>query len=142
MPITWVTWCEEPIHWERPWCWEALKVGGEGDNRRLDGWMASPTQRTWVWASSGDGEVCGCLAHCPMGSERVRHNWVTDKNNHNINLAYIMNSYNRIVERPMASSSNGRRNWTGIFTEDRRMALNAHTALDPVSYRGWRSQGG
>ena len=34
-------------------CWERLKAGGEGDNRKQDGWMASPTQWTWVWASSG-----------------------------------------------------------------------------------------
>ena len=27
--------------------------GGEGSNRVWDGWMAPPTQRTWVWASSG-----------------------------------------------------------------------------------------
>ena len=37
---------------KRPWCWERLKAG-EGDNRGWDGWMASPTQWTWVWASSG-----------------------------------------------------------------------------------------
>ena len=30
-------------------CWERLKAGGEGDNRGWDGWMASPTQGTWVW---------------------------------------------------------------------------------------------
>ena len=38
---------------ERPWCWERLKAGGEGGDRGRDGWMASPTQCTWVWASSG-----------------------------------------------------------------------------------------
>ena len=37
---------------ERPWSWERWRTGGEGDNRGLDGWMASPTQWTWVWASS------------------------------------------------------------------------------------------
>ena len=37
---------------EKTWCWERLKAGGEGDNRGWDGWMASPTQRTWVWANS------------------------------------------------------------------------------------------
>ena len=37
---------------ERPWCWERLKVGGEGDDRGWDGWMASPTQWTWVWVNS------------------------------------------------------------------------------------------
>ena len=29
---------------ERLWCWERLKVGGEGDNRGWDGWMALPAQ--------------------------------------------------------------------------------------------------
>ena len=46
------TWCEELTHWKRPWCWERLKVGGEGEDREWDGWMASPTQWTWVWTSS------------------------------------------------------------------------------------------
>jgi len=31
---TLATWCEEPIHWKRPWCWEILKAG-EVDDR---GW--------------------------------------------------------------------------------------------------------
>ena len=39
--------------WKKPWCWEKLKAGGEGDDRGWwDSWMASPTQWTWVWASS------------------------------------------------------------------------------------------
>ena len=38
--------------WKRPWCWERLKAG-EGGDRGCDGWMASLTQWTWVWASSG-----------------------------------------------------------------------------------------
>ena len=48
-----VTWCKELTHWKRPWCWERLKAGGEGDERGWDGWMASPIQRIWVWVSSG-----------------------------------------------------------------------------------------
>ena len=50
---TLATWREELTHWKRPWCWERLKAGGEGDNREWNGWMASPTRWTWVWASSG-----------------------------------------------------------------------------------------
>ena len=50
---TLATWCEEMTHWKRPWCWERLKVGGEGGDRGWDGWMASPTQWTWVWVNSG-----------------------------------------------------------------------------------------
>ena len=30
-------------HLKRPWCWEILRAGGEGDDRGWDGWMASPT---------------------------------------------------------------------------------------------------
>ena len=37
---------------ERPWCWERLRAGGERDDRRWDGWMASPIRLAWVWASS------------------------------------------------------------------------------------------
>ena len=30
---TLATWCEDLTHWKRPWFWERLKAGGEGDNR-------------------------------------------------------------------------------------------------------------
>ena len=44
---------EELTHWKRPWCWERLRAGGEGDDRGWDGWMASSTRWTWVWVDSG-----------------------------------------------------------------------------------------
>ena len=44
--------CKELTYWKRPWCWERLNVGGEGDGRGWDGWMTSLTQQTWVWANS------------------------------------------------------------------------------------------
>ena len=50
---TLATWCEELTHLKRPWCWERLRAGGEGDNRRWDSWTASLTQWTWVWVDSG-----------------------------------------------------------------------------------------
>ena len=46
-------WCIELTHWKKPWCWERLKAGREGDNRGWDGWMGTPIWWTWVWASSG-----------------------------------------------------------------------------------------
>ena len=46
------TWCEQLTHLKRLWCWERSKAGGEGYDRRWDGWMASPTQWTWVWVNS------------------------------------------------------------------------------------------
>ena len=67
---------EELTHWKRPWCWEKLKAGGEGDDRGWNGWMASLTQWTWVWASSGRWlrtEKSGVLKS--MELQRIRHNW-------------------------------------------------------------------
>ena len=46
------TWCKELTHWKRPWCWKRLRARGEGDDRGWDGWMASPSQWTWVWVDS------------------------------------------------------------------------------------------
>ena len=51
-PTPLATSCEELTHWKRPWSWERLKVGWEGDNREWDGWMASLTRWAWVWASA------------------------------------------------------------------------------------------
>ena len=64
-------WCEELIHLKRSWCWERLKAGGGGDDRGWDGWMASPTQWTWVWVNSGilcEGQ--GGLACCDSWGHR------------------------------------------------------------------------
>ena len=50
---TLATSCEELTHWKRPWCWQGLGAGGEGDDRGWDGWMVSPTGWMWVWVNSG-----------------------------------------------------------------------------------------
>ena len=71
---------------ERPWCWERLKAGGEGDDGGWDGWMASPTQWTWVWVSSGSlwwTRKPGVLQS--MGSQRVGHDWATEPNRSELN---------------------------------------------------------
>ena len=47
------TWCEEPTHWKRSWCWERLRARGKGGAKGWDDWMESPTQWTWVWSNSG-----------------------------------------------------------------------------------------
>ena len=73
------TWCKELTHWKRPWCWERLKAG-EGDDRGWDGWMASLTQWTWVWANSGRWWRTGKPGILQsMGSQRVGHEWVTEQ---------------------------------------------------------------
>ena len=76
---TLATWCEELTHRKRSWCWEILKTGGEGNDRGWDGWMTSPTQWTWVWASSESWWWTGKPGVLQsMGSQRVRHDWTTE----------------------------------------------------------------
>ena len=78
---TLATRCEEPTHWKRPWCLERLKAGGEGDDRGWGGWMASPMQWTWVWVGPRGWwwtEKPSVLQS--MGSQGVRHDWVTELN--------------------------------------------------------------
>ena len=78
---TLATWCKELTHLKRPWCWERSKVGGEGDVRGWDGWIASPTQWTWVWVNSGSWWWTGRPGVLQsMGSQRVGHDWVTEMN--------------------------------------------------------------
>ena len=61
-------------------CWGKLKAGEEGDNRIWDNWMASPTQWTWVWASSGSWWWTGRPGVLQfMGSERVGQDWATEQ---------------------------------------------------------------
>ena len=58
--------------WKRPWCWERLKAGGEGDDRAWDSWMASPTQWTWVWVNSRSWWWTGRLVCCsPWGRKEL-----------------------------------------------------------------------
>ena len=69
-----------PMRWERPWCWERLKVEGERDKRGWDGWMASPTQWTWVWTSSGGWWGTGKPGMLQsMRPQRVQHDLVTEQ---------------------------------------------------------------
>ena len=58
-----------------------LRAGGEGNNRGWDGWMASPTQWTWVWVNSRSWWWTGRPGVLWfMGSQRVGHNWATELN--------------------------------------------------------------
>ena len=81
------TWCKELTHLKRPWCWERLKVGGEGNDRGWHGWMASPTHWTWVWVSSRSwwwtgrpGVVHGVEKCQTQLSDWTELNWNLDKN--------------------------------------------------------------
>ena len=56
-------------------------IGGrrEGDDRGWDGWMASLTRWTWVWVESSSWWWTGRPGMLQfMGSQSVRHDWVTE----------------------------------------------------------------
>ena len=74
------TWCKKVTHWKITWCWERSKAGGEGDDRGWDGWMASLTQWTWAWASSGSWWQTGKPSnHGVSESDTTEQlNWLTD----------------------------------------------------------------
>ena len=77
-----------------------------GDNRGWDGWMASPTQWTWVWVNSGSWWWTGRLGVLrSLGSQRVRHDWATELNWTNLpwsdgtgccDLSFLMLSFSQL----------------------------------------------
>ena len=77
---TLATWCKK-LTQKRPWCWERLRAGGEGDDKGWDDWMASLTQWTSVWVNSRNWWWTGRPGVLQsMGSQRVRHDWATELN--------------------------------------------------------------
>ena len=65
--------------WLTDWCWKRLNVGGEGDDRGEDDWMASLTQWTCVWVNSGSWWWTGRLSMLQsIGSQSQTwlRNWI------------------------------------------------------------------
>ena len=61
-----------------------IEDGRKGNDRGWAGWMASLTQWTWVWTSSGSwwwtGKPCGMSMLQSMELQRVRHDWAIELN--------------------------------------------------------------
>ena len=80
-PILWPPDVKSWLIWKDPDAGKRLRVGGEGDDRGWDGWMALMTQWAWVWVNSGIWWWTGWPAVLQsIGSQRVGHNWVTELN--------------------------------------------------------------
>ena len=77
-----------------------LMLGGIEGRRRRDGWMASPTRWTWVWASSGSWWWTGRPGMLKfMESQKVRHDWATELNWTELNTQIVFKSYGTILCR-------------------------------------------
>ena len=79
-PILWPPDVKSWFIWKDPDAGR-LRAGGERDDRRWDGWMASQAQWTWVWVDSRSWWWTGRPRVLRfMGSQRVRHDWETELN--------------------------------------------------------------
>ena len=78
-PTLWPPDAKNWLIWKRLWSWERLRARGEGDDGGWDGWMASPTQWTWVWVNSRSWWWTGRTGMLWfMGLQRVSHDWATE----------------------------------------------------------------
>ena len=95
-------------HWKRPWCWEVLKAKDEEGGRGWDGWMASLTWWTWVWATFRrmlriDGP--GFLLQAHRVAER--HMWLSDWTTANVHAARVEGTQAGWAESTVVSAISG-----------------------------------
>ena len=94
------------LMWRTDWLEKTLMLGKiedkrEEDDRGWDAWIASPTQWTWVWASSGSWWWTGKPGVLQsMGFQRIRHDWMTKLNWTELNLCL---SVPRLMQRIWAT---------------------------------------
>ena len=79
-PILWPPNAKSLTHWKRPWCWERLRAGGEGDDRGWHEWHHQLNGHEFK-QTLGDSEGQGSLACCSPQGRRVWQDWVTEQQN-------------------------------------------------------------
>ena len=81
-PILWPPDAKSWLIRKKPWCWERLKAGGEGENRGWDGWMASLTHgrefKQTLENSGGQGSLACCSPWVCKKSDMT--SWLNNNN--------------------------------------------------------------
>ena len=83
------SWCEEPTHWKRSWCWERLKANGEGttEDEMLDDltdWLDISLSKLWEMVK--DREAWRTAVHLVEKSDT---NYPLNSNSSNCHQASI-----------------------------------------------------
>ena len=95
-----------------------IEAEGEGD-RGWDGWMASLTQWTWVWASSGSWWWTGQPGVLQStGSQRVGHDWATELNCSCVLVAksclILASPRTKVHQAPLSMGFSRQEYWSGL----------------------------
>ena len=109
--------------------WEEGHCVVEGDNRGQDGWMASPTQWTWVWASPGrwrkTGKPCVLQSMGVTKSQTWLSDWTATTSTTLLIQIFWLNCQilalcALIMNRNMETESwRGRKEWLYFFARQR-----------------------
>ena len=93
-PILWPPDVKNWLIW-RPWCWERLKVEGEGDDREWDSWMASPTWWMWVPELMKDQKAWHAAVRGVSKSRKRLRDWtdpLTDWGRETLGLVWVFST--------------------------------------------------
>ena len=95
---TLATWCEELTHLKRPWSWERLRAGGEGDDRGWDGWWHHQHNGHGFRWIPGVGDGQGGLVCCSSWGRKEsdtteRLNWTYRKEQIDPNIRVVDSPY-------------------------------------------------
>ena len=122
------TWCKEPTHWERPWCWERLKAKGEAATEvvRWHHWLNGQGSEQ----TPDDGEGQGSQACCSPQGCRVRHDWATEQKRTRTPTRNSVQGHHIPWPPSTSSPTPPRLGWLGA-TQDWKDQV--HTLLEPRS---------